>query len=508
MINLASKKAADKSILSKWSSAVGFAAVLLYLIIILSFISYFVILNNPLFILYSFIIFIIFAFILAFLPDFIEHMIALSIIFIISSAIIYSGMVAYIALYSLVAFAVLATALKFELFGKYKFYIFLAAFLPILFYILKLYTYQDFIINIAIVGYYLLISTVFGILIGMAIGEKKITKISTRISKNISSHKKPYSLAALFIAVIILFYPFWPVNYQLMIGNIPYATMHIDNNYSGLIYITFNPKNFSSFENYNLNNIRFFSNGKELNAYISPESNINNISQFILNTSASDINVYFFPYNTTFNETLKQLPNKEFLDLKKNSTTVYYNISAIVNANYKNVNKTLNYSILQLENGSKKTKMTISPYYLPQTLCPEANISVFKLQINSTMPISLFLMNSTKNFSKAIAGVPADYNNYLSSFMNESYRSKIGFTNWTINMTKNPNCVYYTIITNTSTNVTLKEDMSYYIEIQMHKVVSNKLGIINPGKGFTYGPIFESIPYLIQVYTNATANTT
>jgi hypothetical protein len=152
--------------------------------------------------------------------------------------------------------------------------------------------------------------------------------------------------------------------------------------------------------------------------------------------------------------------------------------------------------------------MTISPYYLPQTLCPEANISVFKLQINSTMPISLFLMNSTKNFSKAIAGVPADYNNYLSSFMNESYRSKIGFTNWTINMTKNPNCVYYTIITNTSTNVTLKEDMSYYIEIPMHKVVSNKLGIINPGKGFTYGPIFESIPYLIQVYANATANTT
>jgi hypothetical protein len=436
-------------------------------------------------------------------------MIALSIIFIISSAIIYSGMPAYIMLYSLIAFAILAAVLKFGLFGEYKFYIFLAMFLPILFYILKLYTYQDFIINIAIIGYYLLISTVFGILIGMIIGEKKIEKISTKILKNISRHKKPYSLAALSIAVIILFYPFWPVNYQLILGNIPYATMHIDNNYSGLIYIPFNPKNFSSFENYNLNNIRFFSNGKELNAYISSGSNINNISQFILNASASDINVYFFPYNTTFNETLKQLPSKEFLNLKKNSTTVYYNISAVTNANYKNVNKTLNYSLLQLENGSKSTKVTVYPYYLPQTLCPEANITVFKLQINSTSPISLFFMNSTKNFSKAIAGVPAGYNNYISSFMNESYGSKIGFTNWTINMTKNPNCVYYTIIANITTNVTLKEDMSYYVEIPMHKVVSNKLGIINSNKGFIYGSIFESIPYLIQVYNNTIpANTT
>ena len=143
---------------------VRYSLIVLYAILALCFVLEFVILNNSQMILYSFLIFIAIGVISGFYENISKNLIIAALVFIIIGS----------AFYFIQA--------KFSTIG----------------------------INVAIVGYYLLISAVIGIFISVMIGNGNESKVEKSFIGFIKKHKINISYIGIIAALVLLLGPFWP----------------------------------------------------------------------------------------------------------------------------------------------------------------------------------------------------------------------------------------------------------------------------------------------------------
>ena len=198
----------------------GSIALGLYILIFVLFLAYFVFLNNSAFILYSFIAFIFLGMLLSKSGHYTAICLGFSMALIFGSSISYFGVPALpFTVAALVAYAVYARyAPAFGRKVSVDIIVLIAAILPGLLDISGAAKISDFVINIAIIGYYLLISSVIALFIRTYYETNDLHKNKRirRLFSLLSANKPAITAISIIIAVIILAGPIWPspqINY-------------------------------------------------------------------------------------------------------------------------------------------------------------------------------------------------------------------------------------------------------------------------------------------------------
>jgi hypothetical protein len=192
----------------KW---LGSLALYLYIGIFVLFLAYFVFLNNSAFILYSFIAFVFLGILISKSSRHVAVCIGFSMALIFGSSISYFGVpILQYAAVALVAYAVYAFLLMRN--HTENIIVLIAVLLPLLLYISGAATVPDFVINIGIIGYYLLISSVIALFIRTFYESNGLHKSRhiKRLFLFLSSNKPAIVAISTIIAVIILAGPVWP----------------------------------------------------------------------------------------------------------------------------------------------------------------------------------------------------------------------------------------------------------------------------------------------------------
>ncbi len=206
----------------------GSIALGLYILIFVLFLAYFVFLNNSAFILYSFIAFVFLGILVSKSGHYTAVCLGFSMALIFGSSISYFGVPTLpFTVAALVAYAVYARyAPAFGRKVSVDIIVLIAAILPGLLDISGAAKISDFVINIAIIGYYLLISSVIALFIRTYYETNDLHKNKRirRLFSLLSANKPAITAISIIIAVIILAGPIWPspqINY--IYTNHPYS---------------------------------------------------------------------------------------------------------------------------------------------------------------------------------------------------------------------------------------------------------------------------------------------
>ena len=200
--------------------AIGISFLLLALL--LSF--YFIFINSSILILYSFLAFIILGVAISHRPVYIEYALSVSMGLIVASSLVYFGIPTY-ALY-VGSIVMLGGMLILGIRSKYN-AVLVAVLIVIAFFTASATAkYNTFTINMAIIGYYLLISVVIAEFASM-ITENSRFKWWHKIARVYLAKEKYYNATFLAIALLLLFLPIWPMGEAVNVSLLPYANMTI-----------------------------------------------------------------------------------------------------------------------------------------------------------------------------------------------------------------------------------------------------------------------------------------
>ena len=273
----------------------GSIALYLYILIFVLFLAYFVFLNNSTIILYSFAAFVFLGILISKNSHHMAMCIGLSLALIFGSSISYFGVPALpFTVAALVAYAVYASAFRRRM--SADIIVLIAALLPGLLDISGAAKISNFVINIAIIGYYLLISSVIALFIRAYYETNDLhkSKHMRRLFSFLSAKKPVIAFISIIIAVIILAGPIWPssqINY--IYTNHPYSIYR--NNSTAEKFFVYFPKPF-----YVMHPIC----GPGTNGTVSMVINSSKFAEmFLMNSSASYSDaISQFPYASNFSD--------------------------------------------------------------------------------------------------------------------------------------------------------------------------------------------------------------
>ncbi|MCL5404313.1 MAG: hypothetical protein M1125_00515 [Candidatus Marsarchaeota archaeon] len=480
--------------------------------------SYFVILNNAGIILYSFIFFLAIGIAAVFRKHLTDYLIAGSIAFIIAGSILYIGSIvipSYIA-FSAVAIAAIAYLyLHGQISSKRNSLLaMLVIFLPDLLYYFNFSVSQEFPINIAIVGYYLLIATTIS-LFGQIMLENRVTKSHHNFCikcPRFSEHDLRILHCAAFAILIILFVsPIWPDGHGLDFALLPHSIIYLNSsaisaNASSISYLLLiNASKYSLYANSNLSNMRIYYANYKMPSGTMREINFTN----------------YYLVNLSLNRTMLQNQQRLYMyfisRLLGNNTEIVYNgtisnypvqyKTTISNVSYTGmfINKTFVVPITSAAYSESNSIQDIYPYYSFSSYCvPGFNIS-YTANFTGNSTFSLFLMHNANDFIKAISGQPpADqYNYYIDEFRNNSFQSFINRTAVKSTVHAKTGCLYYAAVSKSILRMKEAFAANYSVVIG-HKSVTKKEANLFVNESSFIRPkqsnILESLAYIYQKY--------
>lgn len=436
--------------------AVGISFLLLALL--LSF--YFIFINSSTLILYSFLAFIALGVAISHRPAYIEYALSVSMGLIVASSLLYFSIPAY-ALY-VGSIVVLGAMLVLGIKSRYNVVLVAVLIVLALFTASAAAKYNTFTINMAIIGYYLLISVVIAEFASI-ITENSRLRLWHKIAKAYSAREEYYNAAFLAIALLLIFLPIWPMGKAVNVSLLPYANITITGinssanlNNSSNYLLKLNLSMYSQFISNGGSNIRFaYGNSTSIYAIV---DNLSSASAplthryVLLNArirNGSIIRIYFFAINTSFDNHMKSEPNPNFDTSALNSSILAVSTGAVSNARYKIVNVTATYYSNVNASTSQNYTLTLYPYYNLQSVCSEGNSSTAIISMQSTTPVSMFVFNNLSDYSAATVGVQPSYTDYLKEFSSDSFAKDLNFTNASIKFGLQ-GCHYYSFVVNSS----------------------------------------------------------
>ncbi|MEM0149019.1 MAG: hypothetical protein QW346_02025 [Candidatus Micrarchaeaceae archaeon] len=494
-----------------------YLTVLLYaLLILLSllFVAYFIVLNNDAFILYSFVLFVLLGIALSIARKWQSHSVALSIVLIAASSAAYTGIASNLALYAVASIAILSAIIALRLFRSYLVYIFWAFVLPLAFGAMKM--SSTLLINVAIIGYYLLISSVLAIFINLASEDSKL-HLGIMLANAFKRHDAAISYAAIILAIVLLAVPIWPQKPALILGTLTYAALNASSLAPGLYTVNVNGSSYLGIASQNMGNLRLFADGQGLHAYIGKNATSSSIFPLIfsLNKSASDIQLYFIPNatfnsapNATFGSTLSLLNDSAFSALYRNATRLSTGFGPLQNVVNGFVNVTKTYNVSAYKNYSSNSTLNVAPYYALDSVCGAGPNATVEFSVASNRSISLFMLGSLSNYSSAVAtdsiGLVLSYGHFLRSFKEHSYYSVLNATSAGLNTTLN-GCSYYVVASQVYAVVRVHDYQRYVLHYSATKTVQVPAIFASGGRVQRSGFLPGSLYYIASLYANETA---
>jgi hypothetical protein len=228
----------------KYGKYLTSAIIILYLFMATIFLLYFVVVNLSIFILYSFLLFVALGIIFSYKEKLVEYLILISIILIFSASTAYFMNAWMYAPYSIIAFIVFIFILLVHksIETRHMLAIFTAIILPIVFYATNFFKFPDYLINVAIIGYYSLIAAVIAIFISMLAHNWELN-IGKRISNTINRHSTIFKVIAIALPIILILTPIYIVNESTQVitytnRTVPYLVyVNSSSNYSTAVSV-------------------------------------------------------------------------------------------------------------------------------------------------------------------------------------------------------------------------------------------------------------------------------
>ncbi len=455
---------------------IGIAAMYLALAIILSF--YFIFLNNSVLILYSFAFFVVLGFAIAHNDRYLKYSISASMGIIVASSLMYF------------------------LFQKGM--------------------YSTLVINLAIIGYYLLISVVIAIF-SATVADNSNLHPWNRLSKVLKRYERPIYISLAVIAILALLLPIWPAGNYINYAILPHATIHISSishpgpqGRDGPYLLVLNLSNYSSVVNPQGSNLRLmYPNGTRV---IAAEYNIGGIQvgnyteEVLLESpliNGSDLILYFYPFNATYSSDFYAMRPAAFLRNATNSSVVSLSIGNLSNVRYRTVNETI--TAYAVKHGSSISNYTITllPYYDLQTECSMGNDSIVYLNFTSNHTVSMFLFSNISDFSSSTtsSNLNPTYDSYIGRFSQNSYAKRINTTRLHEKLNLN-GCVYYSFVTGNETRINVQVSQKYLYYLPYSEVRSFTLPTIENATQKRTSFVWDSIAYTLSASLNNESNNT
>ncbi|MCL5434283.1 MAG: hypothetical protein M1559_01045 [Candidatus Marsarchaeota archaeon] len=481
------------------------------------FLLYFVVLNNSYFILYSFVLFVALGIMLSIYEKFTDLAIGVAMAIIVGSSVAYLSTAIDIAAYSFAALAFYAAFLLFTDVRnpRINLTIAIAALLPAGLYSAGIAGASPLVINVAILGYYLLISVVLGIFLSAVYSESRLEKAARRLSARIKRSSAGISICLIIIGLALLFGPVWPTGTHYNLAATPHAAIELDIP-SGTFNSTYVPLNLTPYRyllNGNFSNMRFYVGSKGINAsVVGVPVSVKNVTVLLyansslLRAGAGKVGIYFFPYNSSFGKGLAKSYNVSLLNSSAASEPVAYeNITGM----YDLVNKTIRQSkpVQMAKNISKSEKLY--PYFSFSQECVPGFGASAHFNVTSNATFSMFLLKNISDLSKAEltnASGPS-YGYYIKSFGRYSYRGYVNATRVNSTVQDTPQCISIVLLLKNESVVKTRISTSYYVNETANLTISVP-SLFNNATSYRsafYGFLPSSLEYLSRIYSNETA---
>ncbi len=459
------------------------AAIAVYSILSIIFVSFFVILNNSKFILYSFPLFILLSIIIAYRSRLVNYFISASLIMIIAGTLLYTDIISdYLLLYTAAAIVILSILLVVydNRWRAFNGVITVALLLPVLLYLAKFNIVSAYADNIAIVGYYLLISIVIAMFIRM-IDSATLKRLSARVDRFVRSNRRVLVYGSLALGIILILAPIWPSttnpnNYT------KYIQINLSKSLIGGAYysINFSPYNYSYLLDDNVTNIMFgYTDGVPIYAYISNTSYFSNHSiRILLSPTGSApqpdpnrIYMYILPLNTTDSHT-KVVNSSAFADIRAeavNATLGRISGRAVMH------NGSLPYYVYKNVSSNYSQQISLDPYITTVPICPQSGPTTSNVSFSSDIPVSAFIVyNQSKLNNETVVrgGEQISYMFYMRALKSSSTHDIINadkgvFTD--VNLSQSCESLY--ILTNSTADVSVNVSNRFVIPVQMNRSV-------------------------------------
>lgn len=476
----------------------GHASIALWVVLAVLFVAEFVVLNNATFILYSFVAFIAIGILLAIFEKQQINVLAIAIVFIVSASIAYTEATNKLVIYSLLALLLLLiTMFTIVRFRKYTLYSLLA------FILLDLFR-KGPVVNVAIIGYYLLISIVIA-LVANTLSKTNRLRIGKKATLFIQKNSKRIYLIATAFALLLLVSPIWPVYTHVNLNAMPYADLRINSNgtyINNTILIVLNISHYSNFINQNFSNIRFAYGGREVPALALPSESNNYDRYFLLepNTQIENrLTLYFLPTSSGFGRYLKQNTTTSSIPAFTVSLQGPYNVRDYVHVN------TTYYATVPFSKSIEFNETVFPPYQLTPTICNPGRNQSTTIEVRSNNTSSFFVFLNGTSFSKAIlVYTTPTYVYYVNRFSNYSRIRILNSTRGKLNISYNQMCIYLAVVPEKSTRINVKLNSSYYApKLFTETIIEPAI----PRAYLSYGFVTKGVGYLVLKYENETLGT-
>ena len=320
--------------------------------------------------------------------------------------------------------------------------------------------------NTAILGYYILISSVMALIIGSSSLKQKIGRRMASIYSRENAGKAAIALIA--AAVVLLALPIWPSYVPIRYSGLPYASFTLDavNVSQPTHYISINATRLSLYVDYNLSNMALYVDGRSVPAAVLGGADLQYEKAIIYVegaplTAGENVDVYFLPFDYSGVQVSQRVSESNFIPYRVPALRAEF--ASLHNVgSYTNVTKT--YTESYRANRTSSSKIAIEPPYFVDTLCPSGSNESLQLSIRTNGTASVFLLSGISNFSRAVSESYSNYSYqaYLRSFDSNSYYSHLNVTSTYFNKTLD-SCMYYAIVPEHAVLAQVQRNESYYL---------------------------------------------
>ena len=320
--------------------------------------------------------------------------------------------------------------------------------------------------NTAILGYYLLISSVIALIISSSSLSQKIERRIASISSGKNSVMASYALIIFVAAILVL--PIWPSYVPIRASGLPYASFTLEpaNSSRPTNYISINATRLSLYADYNLSNIALYINGTSAPAVVLGNANLQYENAIIYIEGAppaagEKVEMYFLPFDYSGVQTPQRVSESNFTPYMVSAMRARF-VSLHYSGSYTNVTRT--YTESYRSNRSSSSKIVAYPPYFVNSVCPSGSNESLHLLVHTNVTSSLFLLSGESNFSRAVSESYSNYSysSYLRSFGTNSYAEYLNVTSAYFNKTLD-SCMYYAIVPERNALVQVQKSESYYL---------------------------------------------
>ena len=369
---------------------------------------------------------------------------------------------------------------------------------------------QSIGINLSIIGYYLLITSVLSLVLSVAY--EKVSRHKGRLVKSINRMKTgtasilPQSM--LMVGILLLILPIWPTGVQVHLKQLPYLQLSIDKaayqQYSGGPYLLdLNLSNYSLLLNPQRSNILFYyRNSTAINTSIvgiAPRAG--NITMLIRGggalSSTTSMLLYFTYFGTGFSNQTSLIESYNQSGAVRIST-----IEGPLENAYGYANVTERYYGYVGSNITSYSNFTALPYYVLNDVCLPGIAHRSSIRFNATRSTSLFTFQNQSDVSRAVVtgnSYGQSYSYYVARFLNYSTASIINKTTGIINASYNGTCLNHAFVFGKEQHVNVRIDSYYISNRSLTKEVVVPSGIAMSASYGSYSFFPYGIAYLYRI---------